>query len=65
MQSLRLQVGSLVVLEGVAIGLVFTAVVGALTFVAHHRLPYKKMLILTGVLLGVVLIVMVGENNSD
>src|SRR5690348_1711545 len=43
LQSIRLQVGSTVVLEGVAVGLVLTGVVGALTFFAHHRLPYKKM----------------------
>ncbi len=65
LQSLRLQVGSLVVLEGVAIGLAFTAVVGVLTFIAHHRLPYKKMLILTGAMLAVVLVVMVGENVQE
>lgn len=65
LQSLRLQVGSPVVLEGVAIGLFFTAIVGALTFMAHHKLPYKKMLILTGVMLGAVLIVMVGESIQE
>jgi high-affinity iron transporter len=65
LQSLRLQVGSLVVLEGVLIGLAFTAVVGALTFVAHQHLPYKKMLVLTGIMLGAVLIVMVGENVQE
>ncbi len=65
LQNLRLQAGSAVVLEGVAIGLGFTAIVGVLTFVAHHRLPYKKMLVLTGVLLGVVLVVMVGESGQE
>jgi high-affinity iron transporter len=65
LQNLRLQAGSATVLEGVAIGLGFTAVVGALTFAAHHRLPYKRMLVLTGVLLGVVLVVMVGESAQE
>jgi high-affinity iron transporter len=65
LQNLRLQVGSLVVLQGVAIGLFFTAVVAALTFMAHHKLPYKKMLVLTGVMLGAVLIVMVGESVQE
>jgi high-affinity iron transporter len=65
LQNLRLQAGSAIVLEGVAIGLAFTAVVGALTFVVHRRLPYKKMLVLTGVLLGVVLVVMVGESAQE
>jgi high-affinity iron transporter len=65
LQSIRLQVGSATVLQGVGIGLALTAIVGALTFVAHHRLPYKKMLVLTGVMLGAVLIVMVGEEVQE
>ena len=60
LQNLELKSGSAVVLEGVGIGIAATAVVGVLTFWLHHKLPYKKMLVLTGVLLGVVLVVMVG-----
>src|SRR3954468_14231700 len=60
LQNLQLQDGSGTVLEGVAIGLVATAIVGALTFWLHARLPYRRMLILTGVLVGVVLVVMIG-----
>ena len=33
-----------------------------LTFVAHQKLPYLKMLVLTGIMLGVVMLVMVGES---
>lgn len=65
LQNLRLQHGSAVVLEGIALGLAFTAVVGVLTFVLHERLPYKRMLVVTGVLLGVVLVVMVGETVQE
>ncbi len=65
LQSIRLQVGSTVVLEGVAVGVLLTGIVGTLTFFAHHRLPYKKMLILTGVMLGAVLVVMVGEEVQE
>lgn len=65
LQSIRLQVGSAVVLQGVAVGVVLTAIVGMLTFFAHRRLPYKRMLILTGVMLGAVLIVMVGEEIQE
>src|SRR5579875_3374141 len=65
LQNLRLQVGSLIVLEGVGVGLFLTAIVAVLTFMAHHKLPYKKMLILTGILLGMVLIVMVGESVQE
>jgi high-affinity iron transporter len=65
LQSLRLQAGTGAVLAGVAIGLSLTAAVGVLTFVAHHRLPYKKMLVLTGIMLGAVLVLMVGENVQE
>lgn len=60
LQNLQLQDGSGMVLEGVALGLAATAVVGALTFLAHAKLPYRRMLVLTGVLVGVVLVVMIG-----
>ncbi|MGI9049046.1 MAG: FTR1 family iron permease [Rubrobacteraceae bacterium] len=65
LQNLRLEVGSGAVLKGTAIGLALTSVVAVLTFLAHKRLPYKKMLVATGVLLGVVLIVMVGESAQE
>jgi high-affinity iron transporter len=60
LQNLQLKAGTGVVLQGVAIGLAATAVVGVLTFWLHHKLPYKRMLVLTGVLLAVVLVVMTG-----
>jgi len=65
LQSLRLKYGETVVLEGVMLGLAFTAVVGVLTFVAHHKLPYRRMLVLTGAMIGFVLIVMVGESAQE
>src|SRR4051795_1109396 len=60
LQNLELKSGSGVVLEGVAIGLAATSVVGVLTFWLHHKLPYRKMLILTGGLVAFVLVVMIG-----
>ena len=60
LQNLQLQNGTATVLEGVGIGLACTAVVGVLTFWLHHKLPYRKMLILTGALVAVVLMVMIG-----
>jgi high-affinity iron transporter len=60
LQNLQLQSGTSTVLEGVAIGLACTAVVGVITFWLHHKLPYRKMLILTGALVAVVLMVMIG-----
>ena len=65
LQSLRLQVGSGIVLQGALVGLFFTAIVAVLTFFAHQRLPYKRMLVLTGVLLGGVFLVMVGEQMQE
>src|SRR3954469_23042812 len=60
LQNLELKAGSSTVAEGVALGLAGTAVVGVLTFFLHPKLPYRKMLVLTGVLVGVVLMVMIG-----
>ncbi len=65
LQDLRLKYGAPTVLEGVAIGLGFTALVGLLTFVAHHKLPYRRMLVLTGAMIGFVLVVMVGESAQE
>jgi high-affinity iron transporter len=65
LQNLRLSYGATAVLEGAAVGLALTAGVGLLTFLAHRHLNYKRMLIVTGVLLGVVLIVMVGESVQE
>jgi high-affinity iron transporter len=65
LQSLRLRAGASVVLAGVSIGLALTIIVAVLTFVAHRRLPYKRMLVLTGVMLGGVLLVMVGEQAQE
>ena len=65
LQNLRLQAGNEIILKGAAIGMGLTLMVAALTFIGHKRLPYKKMLVVTGVLLGVVLLVMVGESVQE
>jgi high-affinity iron transporter len=65
LQNLRISAGSPTVLEGVAIGLALTVAVGIATFALQHRLPYKRMLVATGVLLGFVLLVMVGESVQE
>ena len=65
LQSYRLKLGNGPVLSGVAIGFSLTCLVGILTFVAHRRLPYRRMLVLTGFLLGLVLLVMVGEQAQE
>jgi high-affinity iron transporter len=65
LQNLRLQAGSSVVLEGVALGLAGTFAIGALTFAANARLPYKRLLVATAWLLGFVFVVMVGETAQE
>jgi high-affinity iron transporter len=65
LQSYRLQMGNAIVLRGVIVGLALTSIVGVLTFVAQRHLPYRRMLVLTGVLLAGVLLVMVGEQVQE
>jgi high-affinity iron transporter len=65
LQNLRVTFGSSVVLEGVTLGALFTAAVGVLTFSLHQKLPYKRLLIITGAMLLVVLVVMVGEEVNE
>jgi len=65
LQSYYLRLGGHAVLRGALLGLLLTGIVAALTFVAHRKLPYRKMLVLTGALLGVVLLVMVGEQAQE
>jgi high-affinity iron transporter len=64
-QSYYLKLGGWTVLYGSALGLALTLVVAVITFWMHQRMPYRKMLIITGVLLGVVLLVMVGEEINE
>jgi high-affinity iron transporter len=61
LQSLELSAGATAVIEGAALGLALTLGVAVLTFVLQRKLPYKKMLIATGGLIGIVLVVMVGQ----
>jgi high-affinity iron transporter len=65
LQNLRVTFGSSVVLEGVTLGALFTAAVGVLTFALHQKLPYKRLLIITGGMLLLVLVVMVGEEVNE
>jgi high-affinity iron transporter len=65
LQTYRLSLGGRVVLAGVLVGLGLAAIVGILTFVGQRRLPYKRMLIITGLMLAAVLLVMVGEEAQE
>jgi high-affinity iron transporter len=61
LQSLQLSAGTPTVLEGAGLGLGMTLAVAGVTFYFQRKLPYKKMLIVTGVFIGFVLVVMVGQ----
>jgi high-affinity iron transporter len=61
LQSLVLEAGIGTVLLGVALGSVGVAIIGVVMFALQVRLPYKNMLIVTGVLIGIVLMTMVGN----
>ena len=65
LQNLRQLYGSSVVLEGVVIGGLLTGAAGVLTFALHQRLPYRRLLIITGVMLLFVLVVSVGEEVNE
>jgi high-affinity iron transporter len=65
LQSYRLKLGGRAVLYGALLGLVLSGIVAILTFVAHRQLPYRRMLVLTGTLLGGVLLVMAGEQAQE
>ncbi|MGH2981227.1 MAG: FTR1 family iron permease [Solirubrobacterales bacterium] len=61
LQALQLSSGTGVVLAGVGLALVATAAVGMATFKLEQRLPYKRMLVVTGFLIALVLVVLVGN----
>ncbi|GEO27084.1 hypothetical protein AAC03nite_28690 [Alicyclobacillus acidoterrestris] len=65
LQSIRQQCGTANVVLGTAFGMVLILLTGYFTFLAHKRLPYKKMLVFTGILLGVVFEIMVGEQVNE
>lgn len=65
LQNVRLAMGTPTVLAGVVIGLLFTGTIGVVTFLTNHKLPYKQLLIATGLLLAMVLVVMVGEEIQE
>jgi high-affinity iron transporter len=60
LQAMTLEAGALTVLEGVALGLAGVVAVFVLVIALERRLPHKKMLVATGLLITWVLVVMVG-----
>lgn len=51
----------MIVLQGVLLGLLGVSIVGYITFRMQTRLPYMKMMVVTGILIGAVLIMLVGN----
>ena len=60
LQALQTSAGTGATALGAGIGLAATLIVGTVTFKLQRKLPFKRMLILTGVLIALVLAVMVG-----
>jgi high-affinity iron transporter len=65
LQTYRLRLGSGAVVNGAALGVALSGMVALLTFAMRRKLPYKRMLVITGVLLSGVLLVMVGEQAQE
>ena len=61
LQALTLEAGAWTVLQGVALGFAGVVAVFALVIALERRLPHKKMLVATGVLITGVLVVLVGH----
>ena len=60
LQAMTLEAGALTVLQGVALGLAAVVAVFVLVITLERRLPHKKMLVATGLLITWVLVIMVG-----
>jgi high-affinity iron transporter len=60
LQALQTSAGTSTTLLGAGIGLGGTLIVGTATFNLQRKLPFKRMLVVTGVLIALVLAVMVG-----
>jgi high-affinity iron transporter len=61
LQALVLDAGVLIVIQGVLLGLVGVGIVGFITFRMQKHLPYMQMMIVTGILIGAVLIMLMGN----
>jgi high-affinity iron transporter len=61
LQALVLDAGTKTVIEGTLLGLAGVAVVGVAVFVMQRKLPHKKMLTVTGIMIAAVLVIMVGN----
>ena len=60
LQAITLEAGAFTVLQGVALGLLGVIAMFVLVIALERKLPHKKMLVVTGLLITWVLVVMVG-----
>jgi high-affinity iron transporter len=60
LQAMQASAGTATTALGAGIGMGATLIVGGITFKMQRKLPFKRMLVLTGVLIALVLAVMVG-----
>ena len=65
LQAMTLEAGAVTVLEGVVLGLAAVVAVFVLVIALERKLPHKKMLIATGLLITWVLVVMVWHDRPD
>lgn len=61
LQALVLEGSSQLVLIGIGLGLAVTLLIGLVTFRLQAHLPYMQMLVITGMMIGAVLLVMIGK----
>ncbi len=61
LQALVLDAGNLVVIEGVALGLLAVFFVGFLIFRMQAHIPYMRLFVFTAFLIGIVLLILVGK----
>jgi high-affinity iron transporter len=61
LQALREQAGGGAVIEGVLLGAAFTAAIAVLMLRLRRRLPYRRVVVATATLIGILAVVMTGQ----
>jgi high-affinity iron transporter len=61
LQALRVEGGTGAVLEGVLLGVAFTAAIGVLMLLLRRRLPYRGVVVVTAALIGILTVAIAGE----
>ncbi|MPM98295.1 hypothetical protein SDC9_145480 [bioreactor metagenome] len=61
LQALVLEGNIQLVMLGIGVGLAATLLIGLITFKLQAHLPYMQMLVITGMMIGAVLLIMIGK----